>query len=110
MVATHLTARTDLVRAVGGWPALPAMETIGLVLTRASVAPGRMLGTPGGVYRKHPLQTTAQPDYRREEEFATLRAAILTRLDALRTTRQRWSPHAPPVAGTAPARSPRRQG
>ncbi|WP_030753264.1 glycosyltransferase family 2 protein [Streptomyces sp. NRRL F-5135] len=94
VVGTHLTARTDLVRAVGGWPALPALEALALVLICASVAPGRMVGTPGGVYRKHPAQSTAQPDYHRADEFAALRAAILTRLDALGNSQWRWSPQA----------------
>ncbi|MEV7865273.1 glycosyltransferase [Streptomyces sp. NPDC088124] len=90
VVGTHLTARTGLVRAVGGWPPLPALEALALVLVCAAVAPGRMLGTPGGVYRKHAAQTTAQPEYRHEEEFATLRAAIISRLDSQQFVGWQW--------------------
>lgn len=91
VVSTHLTARTGLVRAVGGWPALPALEALALVLTCAAVSPGLMLTEPGGIYRKHQDQTTAQPHYRDEVEFATLRAAILSRLDSLEESGWRWA-------------------
>ncbi|MBZ6093406.1 glycosyltransferase [Streptomyces olivaceus] len=93
VVGTHLAARTDLVRAVGGWPALPALEALALVLVCAAVAPGRMLDTPGGVYRKHGEQTTAHPEYWHEAEFSTMRAAILSRLDSLQRSQWRWTPH-----------------
>jgi hypothetical protein len=63
-----------------------------LVLICAAVAPGRMIGTPGGLYRKHPSQTTAQPGYGREQEFETLHSAIRTRLDALTRMQWRWTP------------------
>ncbi|MFI2292903.1 glycosyltransferase family 2 protein [Streptomyces niveus] len=93
VVSTHLTVRTGLVRALGGWPALPALEALALVLACAAVAPGRMISEPGGIYRKHPAQTTAQPDYRHDGEFNTLRAAILSRLDSLQASGWRWVAH-----------------
>lgn len=96
VVGTHLTARTEIVRAVGGWPALPFLEALALVLVCAAVSPGRMLATPGGVYRKHEAQMTAQPEYReRAAEFAVIRAGILARLDALRTSQWSWPFHDP---------------
>ncbi|MCN9241184.1 glycosyltransferase family 2 protein [Streptomyces sp. RY43-2] len=91
IVGTHLAARTDLVRAVGGWPALPALEALALVLICAAVAPGRMLDTPGGIYRKHNNQTTAHPDYWQEAEFSTIRTAIVSRLDSLQHTQWHWT-------------------
>lgn len=91
VVGTHLTARTELVRAVGGWPALPALEALALVLVCAAVSPGRMIGEPGGVYRKHPSQTTAQRGYRDEDEFSVLHAAIVSRLDSLQSSGWRWA-------------------
>jgi hypothetical protein len=90
IVSTHLTARTGLIRAVGGWPALPALEALALLLVCAAVSPGVMLTTPGGIYRKHQAQTTAQPRYRDEAEFATLHTAILTRLDSVEDSGWRW--------------------
>lgn len=92
VVGTHLAVRAGLIRALGGWPALPALEALALVLHCAAVAPGRMIGTPGGIYRKHEAQTTAQQHYRREDEFVTMRAAIQGRLDALELTSWRWKP------------------
>ncbi|WP_381798756.1 glycosyltransferase family 2 protein [Streptomyces niveus] len=93
VVGTHLTVRTGLVRALGGWPALPALEALALVLVCAVVAPGRMISEPGGIYRKHPAQTTAQPHYRDDGEFITLRAALLSRLDSLQASGWRWVAH-----------------
>jgi hypothetical protein len=91
VVGTHLTARTSLIRAVGGWPALPALEALALLLVCAAVAPGVMLADPGGIYRKHQAQTTAQPRYRDEAEFLTLHTAILSRLDSLEDSGWRWA-------------------
>ncbi|WP_038273273.1 glycosyltransferase [[Kitasatospora] papulosa] len=91
VVSTHLTARTPLVRALGGWPALPALEALALVLACSAVSSGRMIAEPGGIYRKHADQTTAQPDYHREAEFAAMRRSILTRLDALAMSGWRYS-------------------
>lgn len=92
VVGTHLAVRATLLRALGGWPALPALEALALVLSCAAVAPGQMISSPGGIYRKHEAQTTAQPGYRQEDEFATVRAAILRRLDALALMHWRWMP------------------
>jgi hypothetical protein len=92
VVGTHLTARSGLLRAVGGWPALPALEAMAMVLVCAAIAPGRMIAVPGGVYRKHAAQTTARPGYRRSQEFETLHSAIRARLDALASTPWRWTP------------------
>ncbi|MFD4756360.1 glycosyltransferase [Streptomyces sp. NPDC058426] len=91
VVGTHLAVRSELLTLVGGWPALPALEALALVLTCAAIAPGRMISQPGGIYRKHHAQTTAQPDYRHEAEFATLRTTILSRLDALERMKWRWT-------------------
>lgn len=91
VVGTHLAVRSDLLTLVGGWPALPALEALALVLTCAALAPGRMISQPGGIYRKHAAQMTAHPEYRHEPEFATLRTAILSRLDALEHTEWRWT-------------------
>jgi hypothetical protein len=94
VVGTHLAARVELVRAVGGWPALPALEALALVLVCAAVSPGHMIETPGGIYRKHAAQMTAQPSYRDNTKLETLRTAILSRLDALQSSGWRWPPHA----------------
>lgn len=92
VVGTHLAARTDLVRALGGWPALPALEALALALACSAVASGHMIAEPGGLYRKHVGQTTAQPGYAHEAEFTLMRRSILSRLDALTESGWRYSP------------------
>lgn len=91
VVGTHLTAHTELMHAVGGWPALPACEALALVLYCAAVSPGLMIGAPGGVYRKHPAQTTAQHDYYVEEEFRSLKRVITIRSESLRAAGWTWN-------------------
>ncbi|MGW1044792.1 glycosyltransferase family 2 protein [Streptomyces sp. NPDC002547] len=90
VVGTHLAVRAPLLRALGGWPAFSALEALALVLFCAAVSPGRMVATPGGVYRKHSAQTTADAGYWDEQEFRTLRAAIMSRVDALKSQAWRW--------------------
>lgn len=91
VLGTHLTARTPLLLAVGGWPALPAWEAIAVVLRCAAVSDGWMIGTPGGLYRKHPAQTTAQAAYAGVADAAQLRAAVREQAEALRATGWRWA-------------------
>ncbi|WP_331735535.1 glycosyltransferase (plasmid) [Streptomyces althioticus] len=90
VVGTHLAVRAPLLRALGGWPAFPALEALAVVLFCAAVSPGRMIARPGGVYRKHLAQTTAGADYWDAEEFITLRTAITSRLDALQSQSYLW--------------------
>jgi hypothetical protein len=90
VVATHLTARTELLQAVGGWPALPALEALALVLVCAAVSSGRMIAEPGGIYRKHSAQTTAQPSYRKGTDYNSLKSIILARLDSLQNMEWTW--------------------
>ncbi|MFD8902658.1 glycosyltransferase family 2 protein [Streptomyces ardesiacus] len=91
VVGTHLAARTSLIRALGGWPAFPALEALALVMFCAAVAPGRMIAQPGGVYRKHFAQTTARADYWNAAEFGTLRTAITSRVNALQSQAWHWA-------------------
>ncbi|MEU0596253.1 glycosyltransferase family 2 protein [Streptomyces ardesiacus] len=91
VVGTHLAARSSLLRALGGWPAFPALEALALVMFCAAVSPGRMIAQPGGVYRKHVAQTTAGAGYWNAEEFGTLRTAITSRVDALQSQAWHWA-------------------
>ncbi|MEU0054684.1 glycosyltransferase family A protein [Streptomyces sp. NPDC006309] len=90
VLAQHLTARKSLLLAVGAWPALPAWETIATVLCCAAVSDGWMIATPGGVYRKHPGQTTAQADYSEVAGVEDLRVIVRAQAEALRATGWRW--------------------
>ncbi|MFK4123535.1 glycosyltransferase family 2 protein [Streptomyces longwoodensis] len=98
VVGTHLAVRTPVLRALGGWPALPALEALALVLFCAAVSPGRMIAQPGGVYRKHRAQTTAGADYWDAGEFRVLRSAITSRVDALESQAWHWPPSMTDVA------------
>ncbi|GAB3127504.1 glycosyltransferase family 2 protein [Streptomyces calidiresistens] len=90
VVATHLAARTELLHALGGWPALPAWETIGAVLRCAAVTPGWMLAQPGGLYRKHSDQTTARESYADTADFTALAALVEFQAVALKATGWQW--------------------
>src|SRR5699024_5430317 len=53
VMGTTLTAHTGLVRALGGWLAVPAMEDVALLLAAEAVSPGWMITAPSEIYRKH---------------------------------------------------------
>ncbi|MEU5713975.1 glycosyltransferase [Streptomyces flaveolus] len=90
VLAQHLTARTPLLRAVGAWPALPAWETIAALLCCAAVSEGWMVAEPGGIYRKHPGQTTAQAHYTEAAGIDDLRVIVRAQAEALRASDWRW--------------------
>jgi hypothetical protein len=50
---------------------------------------------PGEIYRKHPTQSTADPDYRDEAEKAARVGLVLSRADAIRQLGWRWQPREP---------------
>ncbi|MFM7463983.1 MAG: glycosyltransferase family 2 protein [Cyanobium sp.] len=56
-----LCVRIELLRALGGWMALPASEDTGLLLALNAVAHGWHLGQPGLLYRMWSSQLTASP-------------------------------------------------
>jgi glycosyltransferase involved in cell wall biosynthesis len=58
-----LTARTAIVRAVGGWCANPRAEDIELVAAISELTPGYVDATPSWVYRSHDGQTVRQPGW-----------------------------------------------
>ncbi|MET8179822.1 glycosyltransferase [Streptomyces sp. NPDC005336] len=60
---TTLLARTEIVRACGGYAALPQGEDYAYLVGVTSAARGALLPTVVYHYRKHPEQMTAQPGY-----------------------------------------------
>jgi hypothetical protein len=46
-------------------------------------------------YRKHPTQSTADPDHRDEAETAVRIRLVLSRADAIRRLGWRWRPQEP---------------
>lgn len=88
--AVTLAAHTDLIRALGGWPALTGAETDGLLLSVEAVAPGEFIAEPSLMYRKHSGQTTACPRYWNPDEANTRYNAVQQRAAALRNSGWRW--------------------
>lgn len=91
-----MCAHTDLVRLLGGWPALcPGGEDVGLLLAAEAVAPGWMLAEPGILYRRWPKAT----EYGRDKWAASAptpsREVNLARVTALRASGWRWTPRLP---------------
>ncbi|MET7286831.1 glycosyltransferase [Streptomyces sp. NPDC005573] len=101
VVGTMATYYTGLLLAVGGWPALPALEDVGPLLAAEAVSDGWMQEKPGGIYRKHPRQSTASPEHRDEEEAAIRTKAVLDRAESMRTLGWRWRPSRPVTVETA---------
>lgn len=104
VISCAVSARTDLVRAVGGWGALPAAEDSSLLLAMEAVSPGWMITEPSMLYRKHPTQSTQRREFRDAEEHTSRVASVLGRAEALTRTGWRWSP-TPALASSASAPS-----
>ncbi|GAA2780781.1 glycosyltransferase family 2 protein [Kitasatospora aburaviensis] len=102
VMGTTLTVYTDLLHAVGGWPAVPASEDAALLVLLEAVAPGWMIAEPGEIYRKHDGQVTAQAAHWEEAERDALAAVLLTRLNVLHRTGWRWTPD-PELIAKAPS-------
>jgi glycosyltransferase involved in cell wall biosynthesis len=79
-----LTARTETVRAFGGWVATPRGGDLALVVALAETTPGFMPPEITWLYRRHPGQITGQAGWTRlQAESMTLvrqRIAALRRL------------------------------
>lgn len=83
ILGTTVTARTDLVLAVGGWPAVPSSEDVGLLLALEAVSLGWFIPEVGLLYRKHPDQSTAQPAFKDPSEQDARRALMSRRASAM---------------------------
>ncbi|MEU9455608.1 GltA [Streptomyces sp. NPDC048277] len=96
VMGTTLTAHADLVRLVGGWPAIPAFEDAALLLFCEAVSRGWMQPEPGELYRKHPGQHTVTAAYHDEEEKRLRQEIVLDRAETLHASGWRWHPTASP--------------
>ncbi|GHJ18880.1 glycosyltransferase family 2 protein [Streptomyces albus] len=92
IMGTTMTAWTELVRLVGGWPAIPAFEDAAVLLYCEAVSPGWMQSEPGEIYRKHSDQQTASAAYRDPEETRARQQIVIDRADAIAAAGWRWSP------------------
>lgn len=83
ILGTTVTARTDLVLAVGGWPALPSSEDVGLLLALEAVSTGWFIPDVGVYYRQHSDQSTAHPAFQDQSEQDARRALMTRRAAAM---------------------------
>ncbi|MEU9411954.1 GltA [Streptomyces sp. NPDC048281] len=100
VMGTTLTARTDLLRLVGGWPAIPAFEDAALLLFCEAVSHGWMQALPGELYRKHPGQQTATSAFHDTEEKIIRQKVAIDRAETLHSSGWRWPKEACVIAGT----------
>ncbi|GAA2614865.1 GltA [Streptomyces axinellae] len=107
VMGTTLTVRTEIVRLIGGWPAIPAFEDAAVALFCEAVSPGWMQSLPGELYRKHHAQHTASPAYHDAEETRVRRQIVIDRAEALHTRGWRWTPQVLERAPLMPERAPR---
>ncbi|MFD2418585.1 glycosyltransferase family 2 protein [Amycolatopsis pigmentata] len=98
VLAANFAAHTDLVRALGGWPALSGAETVGLLLAAEAVTPGEFIAEPSMLYRKHDGQTTASSHYWEADESRARLQIVLDRARVLRLLDWKW----PDDLGVAP--------
>ncbi|WP_424893452.1 glycosyltransferase [Streptomyces sp. XH2] len=92
VMGTTSTIRTEIVQALGGWPALPGYEDAALLLAAEAVADGWMQEKPGELYRKHEAQSTKAAGHLDLSERSARIQAAINRAEALWRTGWRWSP------------------
>src|SRR5579875_1888078 len=93
VLGNTMCAYTELVRALGGWPALPS-EDVGLLLAAEAVSDGWMIAEPGLLYRRWPGSNTAHINKWSASAGSPHRTVILDRVDAIRAAGWRWAPSA----------------
>jgi len=92
VAGSALCAYTDLVRAAGGWPALPANDDVALLLAVEEVSAGWMIDKPSLLYRRWPGSTTEALDQAVVDAADDRRNAMLATARSLRSTGWRWEP------------------
>ncbi|MFI6158182.1 glycosyltransferase [Kitasatospora sp. NPDC051170] len=90
VMGTTMTIRTDLLRALGGWPAVPSGEDVGVLLAAEAVSPGWMISEPAEIYRKHAGQLTETPAFIDPVLTAARHSAMLSRAEALHRSGWKW--------------------
>jgi glycosyltransferase involved in cell wall biosynthesis len=89
-----MCAHTELIQALGGWPALWS-EDVGLLLAAEAVAPGWMLGEPGLLYRRWHKAAGSAKDKQSASPPTPAREVMVARVQALRASGWRWAPRVP---------------
>lgn len=93
VVGGTMCAYTDLVKALGGWPAVGS-EDVGLLLAAEAVSNGWMLAEPGLIYRRWPGSSTSHLDKRKPSAWEARRTVVLDRVEAIQAVGWQWSPQA----------------
>ena len=92
VAGSALCAYSDLIRAVGGWFAVPANDDVGLLLAVGEVSAGWMIDEPSLLYRRWQGSTTEALDRAAVQAADDRSAAMLARAASLRDTGWRWKP------------------
>lgn len=93
-----MTARTDSVRALGGWMAVPRSEDVGLVTALAEMCAGYIDPEASWLYRRHPAQAHLSPEWQaRQAQSAEL---VRQRLEGIRAARMTLGADHPVPVGT----------
>lgn len=96
VMATTFAGYTELVRALGGWTALPSGEEVGLMLAAEAVSPGVMLSQPGLIYRRWSGNSTAHVDKSKPHTGdERVHRITVSRADAMNAAGWKWSPPQP---------------
>lgn len=93
VLGTTACAHTQLIRALGGWAALPQAEDAALVLALEAAADGWMIGEPSLLYRRWSGNSTVDVDKSLPQQATVWRTVMLDRVDALHALGWRWSSH-----------------
>jgi len=99
VVGQVMTTYTELVRLLGGWPAVRA-DDIGLLLAAEAIAPGWMQQEPGLMYRRWHKATDWHLDKSRPSPDSPWRAAMLDRVDGMHAAGWTWQPTRLPTTTT----------
>lgn len=91
VLGVTMCAYTQLVRALGGWPALPS-EDVALLLAAEGVSNGWMLAEPSLIYRRWEGSNTAHINKWEASAGSPQRTVLLDRANALQAAGWRWTP------------------
>ena len=92
VAGSALCAYASLIRALGGWLAVPANDDVGLLLAVGEVSAGWMIDKPSLMYRRWRGSTTEALDRAAASAAEDRRDVMVARAASLRETGWRWKP------------------
>lgn len=93
VIGTTMCSYTELISALGGWPALPS-EDVALMLAVEAASTGMMLKDVGLHYRRWPGSTTIGWDKEKASPGTGGRTTTIQRVKNLQAAGWRWTPDA----------------